>query len=212
MLALKDAPSYTVPAVTTDPAFASAIREKFLKSEQRVRRAESALEKAKQEHEELAVTVRTLIRHGLIADEGTAGRHAPEAADMNEAQSVVLSFVPKGEANAASPKEIISELHNAGREDLSGDYIRTTLWRFAKRGALKSVNGLYWWPSVTGQVEIVEAPDTLVSEASINTGPVTGRGTGFPSTPPEGSIPSGSTPSIRPPWETDVDDDDDPLR
>jgi hypothetical protein len=181
--------------VSADPAFAAAIREKFLKSGQRVKRAESALEKAKFDHDELAVTMRTLIRHGLIEDEDSTGRDVPTAADMNEAQSVVLSFVPKGESAAASPKDIISELHNAGRDDLTADYIRTTLWRFAKRGALKSDNGMYWWPPAATKAEIVAAPDAETSEAdNASAGPLGGE-RGFPPTTPEGSNPSGSTSS-----------------
>lgn len=192
----------------TDPAFAEAIRAKFDKSAQRVKRAESAWLKAKHEHEELAVTWKTLIRHGLIDDIDAPAQTRETDADMNDDQSVVLGFVPKGQPFALSPKEVVTELHDSGRDDLSADYVRTTLWRFAKRGVLKSESGLYWWPSAASRAEDVAAPDAKTSGADNGSVGPHGGGSGFPSTSPEGSIPSGSTQVRRhPAW--DVPDDDD---
>jgi len=104
-----------------------------------------------------------------------------------------------------APKDVTAALHASGRNDVTSDYVRTTLWRMAQRGLLKSNNGLYWRDTV--EVEGVAAPDAGTSRADNKTVGPHGGGEVFPADTPEGSIPSGSTPSSPAPWGDDLDDD-----
>lgn len=175
----------------------TVLREKEAKLEARVKKARVTLESLETELTEVRTTLKVLVSMGLaeapadLHDDGPSGTDA-----LSENQSAVIAVVPQGEDQARPPKHIIDMVNLIGPE-LNGDYVRTVLWRLAKRGIIHNTNGLYWR-------EKEEAP--AEAEASSSKGPV-GREGGYPPSTPEGSIPSGSTPPHT--SEADVWDDDD---
>lgn len=191
--------------VADNPAFADLV-EKRSKAQARVKSLEVKLASARKEFDELNVAVTVLTRHGYLrADDAAEAAPAPAEADtgdrLNDTYMFLLRFIPFSADWAVAPKHVTSEVHQKGRTDLSADYIRTALWRMGQRGILESNgDGRYWRPRKN------EAPDAETSEASETTGPVTGRERGYPPSTPEGSIPSGSTPS-QPAAEVDWEDD-----
>lgn len=193
--------------MTATDSVAADLKSKLSQAEARVRKLESSLEKAREDRDELAVTLRVLGKHGYMGAAETEAVTAGRGAEMNALQAVVIACVPGSGSPGITPKNVTAILHTAGRPDVSGDYVRTTLWRMAQRGVLKSENGQYWRIE-TPDAENVEAPDALTPRANNeSTGPDTGRGTGFPPTPPEGSIPSGSTSHFTGGFADEMDDD-----
>lgn len=182
------------------------LKDKLSKADSKVKRLESALSAARLERDDYATAYRVLVKLGHI-EAVQAATEEVGAVGANEKQNLVLSLVPEGEQHSVAPRDVTQNLHQRGLEDITADYVRTTLWRFAQRGVLKSADGLYWRSSPVA-VENVAAPDAETSRAdNESTGPATGRGTDYPPTPPEGSIPSGSTPPRSSPYSDDLDDD-----
>jgi hypothetical protein len=98
-------------------------------------------------------------------------------------------------------------LNRSGRDDISADYVRTTLWRLAKRGVIESNNGLYWRVSAQEAFGKTEAPGAQTPEASEVSGLADGSQGRATHLDPEGSIPSSSTPPrFDPNWD-DLDAD-----
>src|SRR5206468_3807304 len=108
---------------------------------------------------------------------------------VGENAAMILRYMGDGQAAGISPKEVHDMIVAMEDADISADLVRTQLWRMAKRGLLKSKDGRYWRPRND------EAPDAETSEASNTTGPADGSQGGATHLHPEGSIPSGSTPS-----------------
>lgn len=156
-------------------AFIADLREKRDKAEARVRRTKANHEAAVRDFEELDCAYTVLIKHGYIKD---AAGHEPAGAAMNETQALVLSCVPYGEVFAIAPKDVANMLHARGRDDITADYVRTTLWRLAKREILKSEGGLYWRPGKP-DLENVAAPDAETSRAGNGRVGPHGGGTGW---------------------------------
>lgn len=193
--------------MTATDSVAVDLKNKLSQAEARVRKFESSLQKAREDRDELAVTLRVLGKHGYMGLDETAGVTAGRAGEMNALQALVTACVPGFDSPGITPKNVTTVLHTAGRQDVSGDYVRTTLWRMAQRGILKSENGRYWRIESPAAGNVA-APDAQTPRAdNESTGPDTGRGTGFPSTPPEGSIPSGSTFVQGSGYADDLDDD-----
>lgn len=187
--------------MTDSPAFVTDLIEKRAKAEAKVKRMEASLAAARKDFDELDVAVNVLTKHGYIqGDEGQAAPAITAQNGLNDTYSYLLRFVPFGEDLAIAPKEVTDMVRRDGRADLSGDYIRTALWRMGQRGVLEGNDGRYWRPKKE------EAPDASTSGASETTGPVTGRERGYPPSTPEGSIPSGST-HVQAAYESDLDDD-----
>lgn len=183
------------------------LRAAFNKADSKVKRLESALAAARDERDELATTMRVLIKHGYMPDDADLPVVTPKTGDMNERQLLVYSSVPIGEQRAIAPKLITEALHADGYVEITADYVRTTLWRLGQRNTLQVRNGLYW--REPDEAEKVEAPGAETPRASEELGPVTGRERGYPPSTPEGSIPSGSTPSRPLVLQEDHDLDDD---
>jgi hypothetical protein len=186
------------------PTVAADLSAKLSKAESKVKRYESALELALAERDELAIAMRVLAKHGYL--EGAVAAAGDRVAGMNEAQALVYECTAFGEVSALAPKDVAAILHARGRDDLSSDYVRTTLWRLAQRGILKSENGLYWRPAPAA--ENGSAPDVETSRAVDSAGLADGSQGRATHLDPEGSIPSSSTPPkiiIVP--DDDIDDD-----
>lgn len=179
----------------------AVLREKEAKLAAKVRRARLTLESAETELNEVRTALKVLVGMGLAEApaELAEGAAAPDA--LNDNQAAVIAMVPDSEERAQQPKQIIETLALIGPE-LNGDYVRTVLWRAAKRGIIHNKNGLYWRDKE-------EAPGCK-PEASDNSGPVDGSQGAAWHHSPEGSIPSGSTPS-QPAEEVDWEDDDVPF-
>lgn len=193
--------------MTATETVANDLQARLSRAETRVKKCESALESAKLERDELAIAVRVLLKHGHIVVDHISPVQA-KIGDLNETQNLVLLSVPANSARAVAPKDVTQQLHALGYPDISADYVRTTLWRLAKRQLLANDNGLYWRTS-GDEAENVAAPDARAPRAvNESTGPV-GREGGYPPSTPEGSIPSGSTQSLSDEARAMLDYDDD---
>lgn len=90
------------------------------------------------------------------------------------------------EVDGKTPLEIANAISVTGRETTNTS-VSSILSRLRADG-LVDKNGDKW-----SKLLERKGPDAPTSEPFDRSGPVTGRGTGFPSSTPEGSIPSGST-------------------
>lgn len=173
------------------------LKARYSHEDSKVKRLESALAAARERRDEIAVAMKVLAKLGYIEDpEAVASTNTNRVVGMNEAQSLVYQYVGCGEVGAMAPKDVTSILHSTGRDDLSADYVRTTLWRLAQRGYLKNEGGLYWRPE-PAKAENVAAPGAETPRAVNESAGPHGGGSVFPASSPEGSIPSGSTPPKR---------------
>jgi hypothetical protein len=188
-------------------AVATDLRTKLSKAESKVKRLESTLQQARQERDELAVAMRVLVKHGYLDADHIVPANTNRNAEMNEMQNLVFLGVPHNRAEAVAPKDVTATLHASGHTDISGDYVRTTLWRLAQRDMLNNENGKYW-RSEAPEPENVAASDARAPEADTIAGPLGGE-RGYPPSAPEGSIPSGST--FRPNVSNFADDMDDDI-
>jgi hypothetical protein len=179
----------------------TVLREKEAKLETRVKRARATLESLETQLGEVRTTLKVLVDMGLAEAPADLHDGADGGAEtLNENQSAVVATVPEGEDNALPPKGIIDKLEFRGT-NLNGDYVRTVLWRLAKRGAIHNKNGLYWRDK--------EEASGLEPEASDSLG-LHGGEAPSSSRSPEGSIPSRSTP-VHASFDADLDDDDVPF-
>jgi hypothetical protein len=189
----------------SDPPSLNDLIEKREKAAARVKRAEAALGNAKKDFEELEIALNVLAKHGFIA--GDQAQPKPKIVEAvgftNPKHGMIFDQIPIGERYAVSPKEIIDAVRSKG-SNVTPDYVRTVLWRFADRGTVENTDGRYWRHPLEQEKE--EASDAETSEASETTGPV-GREGGYPPSTPEGSIPSGSTPVQAHSFDEDLDDD-----
>lgn len=123
-------------------------------------------------------------------------------------KDLILRFLPT-EGEGITPMEIADKINASGLRDrdTGNTTVSSILSRLKADGiAEKRANG---WCLVVNEDE--KGPDEFSSSGPSNdVGPVTGRGRVFPATPPEGSIPSGSTAPSRSPdtWLTSDDLDD----
>lgn len=115
-------------------------------------------------------------------------------------KNTVLTLVERGgearsfhisSATVKTVQRIANALTNAGRE--TGNTTVSSILSRLRGDELVEKHADRWFKSKTS-----EGSDTPMSEPSNELGPDTGRGTVFPATPPEGSIPSGSTASQSP--------------
>lgn len=162
----------------------------------KVDRLRSGLDAAESELSDTQTALRVLSKLGVTASVPDA-----DISNLSDAHATIVEVVPYGKARGLAPKDVWYKLNAAGETEMSADYVRTTLWRLAKKGELGSADGVYWRETE----QEIEASDDHSPEASNGTGPV-GRENGFPPTPPEGSTPSGSTPVQSPDWG-ELDDD-----
>lgn len=181
----------------------TVLRQKAAKLESRVNKTRASLEAAEIELAEIQTAIRVLAKMGLAPEVEPDGDHGG-GGEVNAAHTAILALVPHGEEFAIAPKEVFTQLKGRDDFDQSADYVRTALWRMAtKKKILESRNGLYWRPV---RPESVEAPDAQTPRASNGSVGPHGGGTGFPSSSPEGSIPSGSTQFQVPSFDDDLDD------
>ncbi len=178
--------------MTDTPAVVADLREKFSKADSKVKRRETALASALEARDELAIAMRVLAKHGYMDSESVAPANMNRQTGLNEKQALVFSCVPHGEDRAVAPKFVTDVLNFDDHTDITGDYVRTTLWRLAQRGMLRNANGLYW-RAESAEAENVATPGVFAPGADNGIAGPLGGERGYPPSAPEGSIPSGST-------------------
>lgn len=122
------------------------LKDKRAKLAARVKKAQAALDAAKAELDETETAIRVLVRMGLATDDETP---TPSGPPITEAQKLVLSALETDPDKGRSPKEVLEVLKSKGVE-MNPDYVRTALWRLAKRELVSTANSVYWKVTSTG--------------------------------------------------------------
>jgi hypothetical protein len=120
----------------------SELELRLKKAENRAEKAKIAFDSATREASRLA-TALSVIREmsGNVAPSTTS------SGQLTNKQQIVVNSAKYGQENAMSPINIyqLASLNDGFDGDVN--YVRTTLWRMAERGAIGSANGKYWrWP------------------------------------------------------------------
>ena len=164
------------------PQYVTDLIDLHAKAQARMKRAEATFGAAKKDFDDLDVALSVLRKHGYLPAD--PHQPAPKSAGsgeepLNDNYLLMLRHIPFRADWAVAPKYVTGEVHKKGREDLSADYIRTALWRMAKRGILESNDGRYWRPRKE------EASDAETAEASkVRMGLADGsQGRGYPPSP-----------------------------
>lgn len=144
-------------------------------------RASAELDRLQSEIKAVRYTLRS-VEDAIAILTGQPAVARPEGVTLKE---LVMEQV-RATADGMTPLEIANAITLSGRET-SNTSVSSILSRLKKDEAVYQ-KGDRWHAIKTDK-----APDTSMSEAFEELGPATGRGTVFPATPPEGSIPSGST-------------------
>lgn len=119
-----------------------------------------------------------------ILDPPSGGEGKIVPGDRQTVNEAILWAVHNGNG---TPAEIYNFITNEMSVETSKNSVSTRLSKMKNEGLLEHDGERWIVPLKT------KAPDVDASEAFEELGPVTGRGRVFPATPPEGSIPSGST-------------------
>lgn len=164
------------------------LREKMIKAEAKLARAEKSLESARTELSDLQTALR--VMEGLL---GESGAPASMLTGVPVRQTHILTLLGVGLENAKPPAELFEDYNLIAHEEISLETFRTTIWRMADKtfdvpsGKLvvrRNDNG-YWKEAVrVGNVPNPPAP------------PI----------PPPPPIPK--APPIISTWEPDSDDDE----
>lgn len=171
-----------------------SLSDSLHKAQAKAKRLRAQADTAEREANEIETAIRVIERM-------SGADTAPSATAVGETGAIVLQYVGYGPEKGRTPKEIHEAIELIEGGDIGADNVRTQLWRMAKRGILQSEGGRYWRKKE-------EASNAETSEASNSKGPADGSQGRATHLDPEGSIPSGSTPSqrtVRPPWENDDD-------
>jgi hypothetical protein len=75
--------------------------------------------------------------------EGKAAASVPDHLGLTAGQAAIYKVLGSGKANSLSPSSIHKKCVERGSK-LAADYVRTTLWRMAQYGTIRSSDGLYW--------------------------------------------------------------------
>lgn len=118
----------------------SILREKRTKLAAKVAKTAAALDAAQTELDETETAIRVLVKMGLAADEDI---ETPANANVTHGQEQILSVLSDAPERGLSPRAVLLALRAQGVA-LSADYVRTALWRLAKRGAIATANSNYW--------------------------------------------------------------------
>ena len=150
----------------------SILREKRAKLAAKVAKTAAALDAAQSELDETETAIRVLVKMGLAPDEDT---DATANVGVTHGQELILSVLSDMPEQGMSPRAVLLALKAKGNA-LSADYVRTALWRLAKRNAIATANSMYWrLPSAGGpqtETESIETPDVAAPGVSIIDGRV----------------------------------------
>jgi hypothetical protein len=125
--------------------------------ETRLKKAQSRAEKAKIALESASIEV-TRLETALSVIREMSGNNAPSTAavgNLTQKQQIVINSLKYGQNNAMSPVDIYQVA--SGDPAFNGDvnYVRTTLWRMADKGAIGGANGTYWKHSPNSTNELI---------------------------------------------------------
>ena len=114
--------------------------------ETRLNKAKIRRDKAKVAYESATTEVGRLETTLSVVSEmaGTSKQPATTVGGLTLKQRVVVDSLNFGQNSALSPVDVYQLA--ASNEAFDGDvnYVRTTLWRMADKGAIGSANGTYW--------------------------------------------------------------------
>lgn len=193
----------------------SRCEEQLFAEGQEVRRAQIALDRIAQQYDLTRAKLEGLREAQRLVGEETAT--APKVRKRRRGLSPVwrelLQIVEHlGKFNY----DHLARAASIMKHEINRDTLRSQMSAYRQSGLVVSVDDGWFELTDEGRKAVglepkkVEAPDAETSEASEELGPVTGRERGYPPSTPEGSIPSGSTPSSPVSFDTDLDDDDPP--
>lgn len=140
----------------------AALKERRLKAEAKVARAEKALESARRELADVAAAER------VIAE--ITGESMPASTNENSASErdiAMARLLPADPFAAISPSDLHQVYVEASGDSINLDAFRTALWRLLKKTikgdekswAIKAENGKYWREAVPTFSETGEAVD-----------------------------------------------------
>lgn len=149
------------------------LREKRAKLAAKVAKTAAALDAAQSELDETETAIRVLVKMGLAPDEDA---EASSNLGVTHGQELILSVLSDVPEEGMSPRAVLLALKARGNA-LSADYVRTALWRLARRNAIATANSLYWrLPSAgsqqTEKPESNKTPDVVTPGVSIVDGRV----------------------------------------
>lgn len=164
------------------------LREKMIKAESKLARAEKSLESARTELTDLQTALR--VMEGLL---GESGAPTSMQTGVPVRQTHILTILGVGLENAKPPVDLFEDYNLVAREEINLETFRTTIWRMADKTfdtpsgqlAVRRNDNGYWKEVV--RVSNVPNPPT-------------------PPIPPPPPIPP--APRITSTWEPDSDDDE----
>ena len=114
--------------------------------EDRHRKAVSRAAKAKSAHENAQIELERIETALEVVREmtGPSSGAVSSGGDLTKKQQVVINSLKIGQNNAMSPVNIFRVASNDTSFDGDVNYVRTTLWRMAGKGAIGGANGVYW--------------------------------------------------------------------
>ena len=118
----------------------SILQAQRSKTVARVARLEKSLETERLSLSDIDTTLRVL---GALSDESLPRTRSGLSTSVAERQEAILSLVPVGIENGASPSDLYAA-YDLIHEKISIDVFRTTLWRMGKEGIVHSGGGRYW--------------------------------------------------------------------
>jgi hypothetical protein len=116
------------------------LRDKRAKLSAKVAKMASALETARAELSDTETAIKVLVQMGLAPD---IDSDTPAAAPVTESQEAILSVLSDKPHEGMSPRQVLAALDFRGTP-MNADYVRTALWRLAKRGTIATANSTYW--------------------------------------------------------------------
>jgi hypothetical protein len=114
--------------------------------ETRLKKAQSRAEKAKAAYEAAhAEAVRLDTALSVVREMMGASVVANSSGgSLTVKQQILINSLKIGQNNAMSPAEVFNAASKDRAFDGDVNYVRTTLWRMADKGAVGSANGAYW--------------------------------------------------------------------
>ncbi len=111
------------------------------------RRYEAALRRAEAAQTELREAMKDLERletaRAVVRELSGSASAASSLGTLTKGQSAIYEVLPSGKEQGLSPVQVY-ELCKQDGARLHVDYVRTTLWRLAQNGVIKSADGKYW--------------------------------------------------------------------
>ena len=121
------------------------LRDKLAKAEAKVQRHEKSLESARTELSDLQIALRVFEN---LTGESSSGTQPGPSAAVAERQAEILRLLSVGRKQAHAPAELFASYELVGKESITIDTFRTTIWRMKDREfgdwLVRSDDGLYW--------------------------------------------------------------------